>query len=132
MSCFAVYYYDMKHIGEARILIIEDADLAMSLICIFEDMGVNEVHRISSITESKMIDLYKYDMILMDLNLVDSKNPDEVFRHISSRCDLSKIVVSSGLDNLCLWSYDRGVKCLPKPFHYCDLIKAIKGFFILD
>lgn len=122
----------MKSIEKAKILIVEDAELAISLIYIFEDLGVKEVKRISSITESKMIDLNSYDMILMDLNLVDSKNPDEVFKHISSRCDLSKIVVASGIDDLYLWSRDRKVKCLPKPFQYCELIRLLKDFFILD
>lgn len=122
----------MKQIEDAKILIIEDAELALSLIYIFEDLGAKEVRRISSITESKMIDLNSFDMVLMDLNLVDSKNPDEVFKHISSRCDLSKIVVSSGIDDLYLWSYDRKVKCLPKPFQYCELIRLLKDFFIID
>lgn len=122
----------MKRIEDSRILIIEDAELAISLIYIFEDLGVREVKRISSITESKMIDLNSYDMILMDLNLVDSKSPEEVFRHISSRCNLDKIVVASGIDDLRLWAYDRKVKCLPKPFQYCELIRLLKGFFILD
>lgn len=122
----------MKSIEKAKVLIVEDAELAISLIYIFEDLGVKEVKRISSITESKMIDLNSYDMILMDLNLVDSKNPDEVFKHISSRCDLSKIVVSSGIDDLYLWSYDRKVKCLPKPFQYCELIRLLKEFFVID
>ena len=122
----------MKRIENSKILIIEDAELAISLIYIFEDLGVKEVKRISSITESKMIDLNSYDMILMDLNLVDSKSPEEVFRHISSRCNLDKIVVASGIDDLRLWAYGRKVKCLPKPFQYCELIRLIKDFFIFD
>lgn len=121
----------MKRIEDSKILIIEDAELATSLVYILEDLGTKEVKRISSITESKMIELNNYDMILMDLNLVDSKNPDEVFKHISSRCDLDKIVVASGIDDLRLWSYDRKVRCLPKPFQYCELIRLLNGFFIL-
>ncbi len=122
----------MKRIEDSKILIIEDAELATSLVYILEDLGTKEVKRISSITESKMIELNNYDMILMDLNLIDSKNPDEVFKHISSRCDLDKIVVASGIDDLRLWAYGRKVRCLPKPFQYCELIRLMKDFFMLD
>lgn len=121
-----------KAIKNSKILIIEDSELATSLGYIFEDLDVKDVQKIHSIVQSKMIDIDSFDLILMDLNLLDSKSPEEVFSNISKNCDVNKIVIVSGMDNLDLWAISRNVKFLCKPFDYQDLMSIVKEYFSID